>query len=136
MRGVTEPRAATTELAAALRALHQRLLAVTQKNFEKLNGRVAGPGQLLQLVVHDSLFAWLRPLSQQIAVVDELAAAEELAPSDLETAVAETLALLDQEGPFRATYLVYLQAEPDVVMAHAALRRLLVRFARGPKAPS
>jgi hypothetical protein len=133
---VRDSRVALTELAAALRALHQRLLAVTQRNFEKLNGRVAGPGQLLQLVVHDQLFAWLRPLSQQIAAVDELMAAEELAPSDVETAVAGTLALLDQEGPFRGTYLVYLQAEPDVVLAHAALRRLLVRFGRGPRVPS
>ena len=127
---MTEPRAALAELAAALRALHQRLLAVTQKSFEKLHGRVAGPGLLLQLAVHDPLFAWLRPLSQQIAALDELLAAEELVRGDLDTTMAGIMALLEADQAFRASYLVYLQTEPDVVMAHAALRRLLTRFGR------
>jgi len=127
---VTESPAALAELVAALRALHQRLLAVTQKSFEKLHGRVAGPGLLLQLAVQDPLFAWLRPLSQQIAMLDDLMDAEELVPGDLDTTVAGIMALLEADGEFRSSYLVYLQAEPDVVMAHAALRRALLRFGR------
>jgi hypothetical protein len=124
---MTDARAALVELAAALRALHHRLLVATQRSFEKLHGRVAGPGALLELVLHDPLFAWLRPLSQRIAELDELAAAGNLAPSDVDQACARIAALIDGEGEFRASYLVYLQAEPDVVVAHAGLRRLLVQ---------
>jgi hypothetical protein len=120
-------RASLVELAAASRMLHRQLLLVTQKGFEKLYGRVEGPGALLQLAVHDPLFAWLRPLSQQTAALDELAATDEVTGDDLDAARARLLALLEAEGEFRATYVIYLQADPEVVLAHAALRRLLGR---------
>jgi hypothetical protein len=124
---MSDARAAVRELGAAARALHHRLLLATQKSFEKLHGRVAGPGELLQIALHDPLFAWLRPLSQQIALLDELAAADEVAPDDHARAAAELAALIDSGAEFRAAYLVYLQAEPDVVLANAQLRKLLPR---------
>jgi hypothetical protein len=122
---MTDSREKLRELAAALRAVHHRLLVATQRAFEKLHGRVDGPGALLQLAVHDPLFAWLRPLSQRLALLDELAAAEEVGDADFATAAAEVAELVDGESEFRASYLVYLQSEPDAVLAHAALRRLL-----------
>jgi hypothetical protein len=120
-------RAAARELAAALRTLHHRLLLATQKSFEKLHGRVDGPGALLQLAVHDPLFAWLRPLSQKLALLDELAEAEDVADVDFARAAAEVAELVDEDSAFRAAYLVYLQSEPDVVLAHGVLRRLIAR---------
>jgi hypothetical protein len=123
---VSGPRAAIREIAAALRVLHHRLLLATQKSFEKLHGRVAGPGALLELTLHDPLFAWLRPLSQFVAELDELAASEDLTERDVEQARAEVARLIESEAEFRASYLVYLQSDPDVVVAHATLRRLLV----------
>jgi hypothetical protein len=120
-----DARGAVRELARALRELHKRGLATTQQSFEKLHGRVRGPGELLQLAVHDPLFAWLRPLSQQIVALDELAEAEAIGAPDLDAARASVAELLEANAEFRATYLVYLQAEPDLVLAHAALRRLL-----------
>jgi hypothetical protein len=122
---VTEPRAAVRDLAEALRVLHHRLLLATQRSFEKLHGRVPGPGALLELTLHDPLFAWLRPLSQHVAELDELAAAEELTATDVEQARATVAKLLEQDSEFRASYLVYLQSDPDAVIAHATLRRLL-----------
>lgn len=122
---MSDARAAVRELATALRTLHHRLLLATQKSFEKLHGRVDGPGALLQLAVHDPLFAWLRPLSQQLALLDELAAAEDVGGADFARAAAEVAELVDGISEFRAAYLVYLQSEPDVVLAHAALRRLI-----------
>jgi len=127
---MSDARAAVRELAAALRTLHHRLLLATQKSFEKLHGHVAGPGALLQLAVHDPLFAWLRPLSQELALLEELAAAEEIGIVDYARARAEVAGLLDEDSEFRATYLVYLQSEPDVVHEHSALRRLIARSAR------
>lgn len=126
---MSEPRDNLRELAAAARTLHHRLLVATRKSFEKLHGRVEGPGVLLQLAVRDPLFAWLRPLSQQLALLDELGEADELDDADVMRAAREVAALIDSEV-FRGPYLVYLQREPDVVLANAALKPLLAR-ARG-----
>ena len=126
---MSDSRAALRELTAAARTLHHRLLVATQKSFERLHGRVEGPGVLLQLAVHDALFAWLRPFSQQLALLDELAEADELHDADVARAAAEVAQVLDSDA-FRRSYLVYLQSEPDVVIANAALRPLLSR-ARG-----
>jgi hypothetical protein len=130
MGAMSDARANLRELAAAARALHHRLLVATQKSFEKLHGRVESAGQLLQLAVHDPLFAWLRPFSQQLALLDELADTEELGTSDVARAARELLELLTAE-PFRGTLLVYLQTEPDVVIANSALRPLLMRAGGG-----
>ena len=81
---------------------------------------------MLQLAVHDPLFAWLRPLSQQLALLDELGEADELRDEDLSRAASELAAVLESEA-FRGTFLVYLQSEPDAVLANAALRPLLLR---------
>jgi hypothetical protein len=126
---MSDARADVRELAAALRALHHRLLLATRKAFEKLHGRVEGPGALLQLAVHDSLFAWLRPLSQNVALLDELGESESLEPVDFARAAAEVGALIDADSEFHSTYLIYLQTEPDAVIAHAAVRRVLARAA-------
>jgi hypothetical protein len=130
---MSDPRRQLRELASAARTLHHRLLVATQKSFEKLHGRVESPGQLLQLAVHNPLFAWLRPLSQQLALLDELADADELHDSDVARAAGEIAAVLESDA-FRGTFLVYLQSEPDVVLANAALRPLLrARIASGRK---
>jgi hypothetical protein len=127
---MSDGRAALRELAAAVRVLHHRLLVATQKSFEKLHGRVEGPGVLLQLAVHDPLFAWLRPLSQQLALLDELADSDEVEAADVARAAREIAELLDADA-FRGPYLVYLQSEPDVVIANAALKPLLARARAG-----
>jgi len=127
---MSDPRTKLRELASAARTLHHRLLVATQKSFEKLRGRVESPGQLLQLAVHDPLFAWLRPLSQQLALLDDLAEADELGDADVARAAGEVAAVLSADA-FRGTFLVYLQTEPDVVIANAALRPLLARAGGG-----
>ena len=123
---MSDPRSKLRDLASAARTLHHRLLVATQKSYEKLHGRVAGAGVLLQLAVHDPLFAWLRPLSQQLALLDELAEAGELDDKHVVRAASEVAAVLES-GAFRGTFLVYLQTEPDAVLANAALRAVLAR---------
>src|SRR6185295_19785342 len=123
---MSDPREKLRDLSAAARTLHHRLLVATQRSFEKLHGRVESPGQLLQLAVHDPLFAWLRPLSAQLALLDELAEADELDDADVTRAAVEVAQVLDADA-FRGSFLVYLQSEPDVVLANAALRAPLAR---------
>ena len=115
---------AARALRDAARGLHKQLLAAVQRRFEKLHRRVQGPGELLELAVHDPLFAWLKPLSALLVEVEELddtAAGRER----LEALRESLLHLLEADAEFGAVYRVYLQSEPDVVMAHAQLRRAL-----------
>ncbi|HWF62218.1 MAG TPA: hypothetical protein VN666_18180 [Nitrospira sp.] len=46
-------------------------------SYERVHGRVPSNGAFLQLVLNDAWFAWLRPLSQLIAKLDELSEADE-----------------------------------------------------------
>jgi hypothetical protein len=87
--------------------------------------------EFLQLVLHDAWFAWLRPLSQVIAKFDELS--EEQEPSIREGIPAllvsvRTLLVPTEAGEgFSRQYHDALQRSPDVVLAHAAARALLMQ---------
>jgi hypothetical protein len=115
------------ELSAALRALHARLLAATRRGFEKLHGRIDSSGEMLQLAINDPLFAWLHPLSEAIVELDELAADPDADDAAIKAARAAVARLLENDGAFRASYHVYLQSDPDTVLAHATVRGLLQR---------
>jgi hypothetical protein len=54
------------DLRHGLLRLHKALLDSEQVTYERINGRVASSGQLLQLVMTDPWFAWLRPLSHLV----------------------------------------------------------------------
>jgi hypothetical protein len=91
--------------------------------------------QLFQLLTQDPFFLWLHPLSALMAEVDELYDQKE--PIDTEAVKALRLsleALVSNRGlepapdSFVARYLAILQAEPEVVLAHAKLRRALDRL--------
>ena len=74
-------------------------------------------------------FAWLRPLSQVMAKLDELGE-EDKSPygPDTATLIASIRTLLtpSEEGTgFGRQYYEALQREPDVVLAHAAVSTLL-----------
>jgi hypothetical protein len=94
-----------------------------------VHGRIASGGAFLQLVLEDAWFAWLRPLSQVMAKLDELGE-EDNSPDDPDTAIfiasIRTLLTPSEEGTgFGRHYYEALQREPDVVLAHAAVRQLL-----------
>lgn len=113
----------------ALLRLHKALLDDERVSYERVHGRIPSNGAFLQLVLGDAWFAWLRPLSQVMAKLDELGEADELPDgSDTATLVASIRTLLTptEEGEgFGKQYHDALQREPDVVLAHAALRTLL-----------
>ena len=83
----------------------------------------------MQLVLEDAWFARLRPLSQVMAKLDELGE-EDNSPEGPDTATLiasiRTLLTPSEEGTgFGRHYYEALQREPDVVLAHAAVRTLL-----------
>ena len=56
----------------ALLRLHKALLDDERVSYERVHGRIPSNGAFLQLVLGDAWFAWLRPLSQLMAKLDEL----------------------------------------------------------------
>ena len=113
----------------ALLRLHKALLDDERVSYERVHGRIPSNGAFLQLVLGDAWFAWLRPLSQVMAKLDELGE-EDKSPDGLDTttliASIRTLLTPSEEGEgFGRQYHDALQRGPDVVLAHAAVRALL-----------
>ncbi|HTE43845.1 MAG TPA: hypothetical protein VK636_01265 [Gemmatimonadaceae bacterium] len=114
----------------SLLRLHKTLLDAERVRYERVNGRIEGGGILLQLVIHDPWFGWLRPLSALVVQIDERLDADE------PTRVSEAKALIDQvkallrpseggEDVFQENYHAALQQTPDVVIAHRDVTVLL-----------
>jgi hypothetical protein len=117
------------QLRSALLRLHKALLDNERVSYERVYGRIASNGEFLQLVLGHAWFAWLRPLSQLVAKLDELNGEDE-SPDGPDTATfiasVRTLLTPSEEGTgFGKHYYDALQREPDVVLAHAAVRALL-----------
>ena len=119
------------QLRRALLRLHKTLLDDERVSYERVYGRIASNGEFLQLVLGHAWFVWLRPLSQLVAQLDELGEIEDASASAEITAMmasVRTLITPTEEGDgFGRHYYDALQREPDVVLAHAAVRALLLQ---------
>jgi hypothetical protein len=107
--------------------LHQTLLDMERKSFEATHGRV-NSGELLQLVLNDAQFAWLRIISAMVVQIDEMLDADEPpSAADMLDLISATRQLFAESGDqeFQQKYHAALQQEPDVVIAHSALMKLL-----------
>jgi hypothetical protein len=83
---------------------------------------------MLQLVINDARFAWLRRLSELIVRADELLDAKEEPAAEARAVVSPARALLapaDDGADVAAKYRAALQGDPSVVMAHAEVARVL-----------
>jgi hypothetical protein len=112
---------------ASLLRLHQTLLDMERKSFETTHGRV-NSGELLQLVLNHEQFAWLRIISALVVEIDEMLDADEPASAaDMISLIASARQLFtaSDNHEFQQKYQAALQQEPDVVMAHSALMKLL-----------
>lgn len=109
--------------------LHKTLLDHERAGYEKVFGKVTSQA-LLQLLLNDQWFAWLRPLSQLIVRIDEA-----LDKGSVTGTAKEAQAIIDytstllraseQGNLFSISYYTALQDEPAVVLAHAEARKLL-----------
>ena len=111
--------------------LHKAVIEFERERYEKTVGTIQSPYQFLQLVTRDPWFAWLHPLSQLIVSIDE--AVEEKEPltaamaDALRTQTRSLLVAAENAEGFSGHYFVALQQEPQVVMAHAAVIKLIGR---------
>jgi catechol 2,3-dioxygenase len=111
--------------------LHKVLLDDTKAAYEMDRGRIPSNATLLQLVINDPWFAWLRPLSELVVRIDVA-----LQPDGGATDADGTM-LLDQVErllsppqsvePFAQRYYEALQRQPAVITAHGDVRRVLKR---------
>ena len=124
------------DLSARLLRLHGILLDRERRSYEDRHGAVASR-ELLHLLLHDEHFSWLRSLSSMIAKIDEVVDADEpLPPQSLQSAFREAHRLLKSgtRGDFQDKYHLALQDSADVIMAHAAVSRVLSDSGPGPGA--
>jgi hypothetical protein len=113
----------------ALLALHKTLTDSERVSYETTVGRIRSPNHFLQLLTNDPWFAWLHPLSQLIVAMDEaLDEKEPLTSASLDALVKQTGLLLvaseNGEG-YSGHYYAALQRDPDVVLAHADVAKLI-----------
>jgi hypothetical protein len=115
------------DLRSRLLYLHKSLLEMERQNFESKSGRVR-PGELLQLVLNNSQFAWLRIITALVVEVDEVLNGEEPATADdLQDLLSQARLLFTSPSnqEFEIKYQAAMQREPSVVLAHAAVMQLL-----------
>ncbi|MGI8997724.1 MAG: hypothetical protein ACR2GW_13765 [Pyrinomonadaceae bacterium] len=114
-------------LRRGLLRLHKVLLDGERDRYEQVFGRVASSGALLQLVIHDEQFAWLRSISELIVRIDEMLDADEPATqADAENVLAQVRSLLKSAtsgAGFGEKYRAALQHDPDAILAHAEVSK-------------
>ena len=121
--GRGDVRQSLAELREALLRLHKALIESDRTGYEKTFGRIASPYQFWQLLTDDAWFAWLRPVSQLVAAMDEMLDGKvtlTVAGVDGLSARAKSLLVaVPGDDGFSGHYDEALQRDPDVVFAHA-----------------
>lgn len=110
-------------------ALHKALVDSERVSYEQTIGAIQSPNHFLNLLTSDPWFAWLHPLSQLIVTMDE--AMDEKEPwtaADKEALLNQIRLLLipsEYGDGFSKHYFDAMQRDPDVVLAHAQVTKLL-----------
>ena len=117
-----------SDLRHALLRLHKTLLDWERGGYERIHGRQSS-NDLLDAVMSDPQFTWLRPMSQLIVRIDEILD-EETPPmrNDVEAVVSQVKALTSPNetgNTYERRYDMALQENPDSVFAHRDLLALL-----------
>ena len=125
----TPTRTRLQQLRITLLALHKALIDSERVSYEQTIGTIPSPNHLLQLLTSDPWFAWLHPLSQLIVAMDEaLDETEPLTMANVDALVNQTRLLLvasESGDGFSKHYFDALQREPEIVLAHAEVAKLL-----------
>jgi hypothetical protein len=117
-------------LSKALLALHKTLLESERIGYEASFGKIATPAAFFQLVTGDPWFAWLRSLSEFIVVIDERLDEKEkpVTRPEADELIARARALLTPQETgvgFGLHYHNAMQRDPDVILAHAGMMKLM-----------
>ncbi len=118
------------ELREKLVVLHKALIDSERVEYESSFGTIPTPNQFLKLLINDPWFAWLQPFSAMVVGIDELMDEKEAQITKADVArvkeQASKLLKASEEGEgFARSYFESLQREPEVVLAHAAVMKVL-----------
>jgi hypothetical protein len=115
-------------LRVALLHLHKVLLEWERTGYERIHGRQSSH-DLLNVILSDPQFAWLRPMSQLIVRIDEfLSAKTPPMRNDVEAIVSDVRALTtpnETGNTYERRYYMALQEQPDAIFAHRDLIKLV-----------
>ena len=125
--------AESTQLARTIRQhlleLHKLLLDAERAEYERVAGAATPPATLLQLLIADPQFAWLRQVSRLIVALDEALSIRKPAPPEtLQRLLQQSRVLLEGAGgeaDFQGKYRLALAASPEAARLHAELLSLL-----------
>jgi hypothetical protein len=116
-------------LRSRLIVLHKALIDSERVEYEKSFGPLETPQQFLKALINDPWFAWLQPFSRMVVTIDEMLESEDPIPPEEVRALmgrARTLLQVNEEtDDSRRSYFEALQREPDVILAHAAVMKIV-----------
>jgi hypothetical protein len=117
------------ELRRSLLHLHKTLLDWERTAYERIHGRTS-PGNLLNALMNDPQFAWLRPLSELIVRIDESLEIDALDGPEVDVdgivSLASSIIAADEAGDAAAQrHHRAMQEYPDAVFAHRAVTNVL-----------
>jgi hypothetical protein len=114
-----------------LLALHKALLGTERRTLERVHGELSGT-QFLQIVSDPLRYGWLQPFSGLILAIDDTL---DVKADDGENEIATPEELLERtrdlllppkaDTPFGRRYVSLLQKDPELVIAHAGVAKLL-----------
>jgi hypothetical protein len=118
------------EVRQTLLVLHKALLDSERTSYEIVHGPIASPAAFLQLLINDSWFAWLRPITTLVVQIDETLAAKKppATSRDFERLVNDTRALLSpsrEANGFWQRYSGVMQRDPGVAVVHGEIEKKL-----------
>jgi hypothetical protein len=119
-------------VASALRSLHRALVERVRRDVEQQRQTVIMPGAWLQMLTTDAQFAWLRSLSELMVDLDVFGEADPAPAEDDLSAIRGEIERLvapstvpGLESDFARHYWRCVHDEPQVAIAHAAVRQAL-----------
>jgi hypothetical protein len=118
------------EIRQTLLVLHKALLDSERTSYEIVHGPIESAAVFLQLLINDSWFAWLRPITTLVVQIDETLAAKKppATSRDLERLVDDTRALLSpsrETNGFWQRYAGVMQRDPGVAVVHEQIEKKL-----------
>ena len=118
------------EVHRRLTALYSALIVAERVTYERIHGRVASNDELVQLLLTDPWFTWLRPVLDLLLRIELLSddTAFDITHENVEHLVAEVRHLtrpsIEGDG-FERAYYEALNRAPDVLLAHYHVMRSL-----------
>jgi hypothetical protein len=116
-------------LRTKLIVLHKALIDSERVEYEKSFGPLETPQQFLKVLINDPWFAWLQPFSRMVVTIDEMLESEDPIPAEeVQALMGRARALLqvsEETDDSQRSYFEALQREPDVILAHAAVMKVV-----------